>query len=90
MVLSVSRFSNLYHDFIIDVILLIDLRTNNYTFFKNRCRNGMRVYAMYPKTTSFYPATVIDNTTYCQEQDNIIVVEFDDDEGMYWIYQYTI
>mmetsp|Transcript_4452 Transcript_4452/g.5454 ORF Transcript_4452/g.5454 Transcript_4452/m.5454 type:complete len:134 (+) Transcript_4452:191-592(+) len=40
----------------------------------------MRVYAMYPKTTSLYPATVVDNTTYCRGDDNIVVVEFDGDE----------
>ena len=43
-------------------------------------RKGSRVYAMYPETTSLYTATVVDNTTYCQGDDDIIVVEFDDDE----------
>ena len=38
---------------------------------------------MYPQTTALYCATVIDNTTYCRNQDDIIVVEFDGDEGMY-------
>jgi len=46
-----------------------------------RCRRGMRVYAMYPTTTKFYCATVIDNGTYCRGEDDIIVVEFDDDQG---------
>jgi hypothetical protein len=43
---------------------------------------GARVYAMYPSTTAFYPATVIDSTTYCQGDHDIVVVEFDGDEGM--------
>jgi len=47
-----------------------------------RCRKGMRVYAMYPSTTSLYAATIVDNTTYCKGDDDIIVVEFDGDEGM--------
>jgi hypothetical protein len=51
-----------------------------------RCKKGARVYAMYPQTTSLYSATVIDNTTYCREDDDIIVVEFDGEEtGMYCI-----
>lgn len=45
-----------------------------------RCRKGSRVYAMYPSTTSLYGATVIDNTTYCRQEDDIIVVQFDGDE----------
>jgi len=45
-----------------------------------RLRKGSRVYAIYPKTTTFYCATVIDCTTYCRNQDDVIVVEFDDDE----------
>ena len=45
-----------------------------------RCRKGTRVYAMYPSTTSLYGATVIDSTTYCRGEDDIIVVEFDGDE----------
>lgn len=44
-------------------------------------RKGSRVYAMYPETTSLYTATVVDNTTYCQGDDDIIVVEFDGDES---------
>jgi len=47
-----------------------------------RCRKGFRVYAMYPSTTSLYSATVIDNTTYCRGDDDIIVVEFDGDEAV--------
>jgi hypothetical protein len=43
-------------------------------------RKGMRVYAMYPETTSLYTATVMDNSTYCQGDNDIIVVEFDGDE----------
>ena len=43
-------------------------------------RKGSRVYAMYPETTSLYTGTVFDNTTYCQGDDDIIVVEFDGDE----------
>jgi SGF29 tudor-like domain len=38
------------------------------------------VYAMYPQTTSLYTATVIDSTTYCRGDDDIVVVEFDGDE----------
>eukprot|EP00980_Cylindrotheca_fusiformis_P001141 scaffold319_cov97-Cylindrotheca_fusiformis.AAC.1 len=45
-----------------------------------RCKKGSRVYAMYPETTSLYPATVIDSTTYCRDDDDIIVVEFDGEE----------
>lgn len=44
-------------------------------------KKGSRVYAMYPQTTSLYTATVMDNTTYCREDDDIIVVEFDGDEA---------
>ena len=43
-------------------------------------KKGSRVYAMYPQTTSLYSATVVDNTTYCRQDDDIIVVEFDGDE----------
>ena len=46
----------------------------------NRCKKGTRVYAMYPQTTSLYSATVIDNTTYCREDDDVVVVEFDGEE----------
>lgn len=45
-----------------------------------RYSKGSRVYAMYPHTTSLYTATVVDNTTYCRGDDDIIVVEFDGDE----------
>jgi hypothetical protein len=45
-----------------------------------RYRKGSRVYAMYPHTTSLYTATVLDYTTYCREDDDIVVVEFDGDE----------
>jgi len=45
-----------------------------------RLRKGSRVYAIYPKTITFYCATVIDCTTYCRNQDDVIVVEFDGDE----------
>ena len=45
-----------------------------------RIKKGSRVYAMYPQTTSLYAATVIDSTTYCREDDDIIVVEFDGEE----------
>ena len=38
---------------------------------------------MYPRTTSLYPATVVDNSTYCRGDDNIVVVEFDGDEGTF-------
>mmetsp|Transcript_5859 Transcript_5859/g.12165 ORF Transcript_5859/g.12165 Transcript_5859/m.12165 type:complete len:622 (-) Transcript_5859:1490-3355(-) len=48
-----------------------------------RARKGFRVYAMYPGTTALYCATVIDNSTYCRNQDDIIVVEFDGDEGKF-------
>jgi hypothetical protein len=46
----------------------------------SRCKKGTRVYAMYPMTTSLYSGTVIDNTTYCRGDDDIVVVEFDGDE----------
>lgn len=45
-----------------------------------RCKKGTRVYAMFPSTTSLYCGTVVDNTTYCRGDDDIIVVEFDGDE----------
>ena len=35
---------------------------------------------MYPHTTSLYVATVIDNTTYCRGDDDVVVVEFAGDE----------
>ena len=43
-------------------------------------RKGSRVFAMYPDTTALYSATVMDSTTYCQENDDIVVVQFDEDE----------
>mmetsp|Transcript_48367 Transcript_48367/g.94496 ORF Transcript_48367/g.94496 Transcript_48367/m.94496 type:complete len:703 (-) Transcript_48367:26-2134(-) len=46
----------------------------------SRCRKGTRVYAMYPKTTTLYSSTVVDNTTYCRGEDDVIVLEFDEDE----------
>jgi hypothetical protein len=45
-----------------------------------RYKKGSRVYAMYPHTTSLYTATVLDNTMYCRDDDDIIVVEFDGDD----------
>lgn len=48
-----------------------------YRFYKK----GSRVYAMYPQTTSLYTATVVDCSTYCRREDDIIVVEFDGDEA---------
>ena len=45
-----------------------------------RYKKGSRVYAMYPQTTSLYPGTVVDNSTYCRGFDDIIVVEFDEEE----------
>ncbi len=42
---------------------------------------GARAYAMYPSTTALYPCTVIDSTTFCQGDNDIVVVEFDGDEG---------
>jgi len=44
-------------------------------------KKGSRVYAMYPQTTSLYAATVIDSTTYCRGDDDIIVVQFDGEEA---------
>ena len=46
-----------------------------------RCRKGYRVYAMFPSTTVLRPATVLDNTNYCINDDNVCVVEFDGDVG---------
>jgi SGF29 tudor-like domain len=46
----------------------------------HRYRKGSRVYAMYPHTTSLYTATVVDSTTYCRDDDDIVVVEFDGDD----------
>jgi hypothetical protein len=45
-----------------------------------RYKKGMRVWAMYTKTTTFYPGTVVDHSTYCRGDDDIVVVEFDGDE----------
>lgn len=42
-----------------------------------RCRKSSRVYAMYPSRTALFPATVVDSTSYCLDDDNICVVEFD-------------
>jgi hypothetical protein len=53
-----------------------------------RCKKGSRVYAMYPQTTSLYPATVIDSTTFCQEDDDIFVVEFDGEEQGKCLFSY--
>ena len=50
---------------------------NFYRFYKK----GSRVYAMYPQTTALYTATVVDCTTYCRREDDIIVVEFDGGEA---------
>lgn len=47
----------------------------------SRLKKGSRVYGMYPHTTSLYPATVVDATTYCRGDDDIIVVEFDGEEA---------
>mmetsp|Transcript_23687 Transcript_23687/g.65755 ORF Transcript_23687/g.65755 Transcript_23687/m.65755 type:complete len:710 (+) Transcript_23687:120-2249(+) len=44
-------------------------------------KKGSRVYAMYPETTVLYAATVIDSTTYCRGDDDIIVVQFDEEEA---------
>jgi len=46
----------------------------------SRCKKGTRLYAMYPKTTSLYPATIIDSTTYCKGDEDIVVVDFDGEE----------
>ena len=43
---------------------------------------GTRVYAMYPSTTSFYPATVVDNAMFDLQRntkEGILVVQFDDE-----------
>lgn len=45
-----------------------------------RLRKGNRVYAKYPQTTTLYSATVIDCTTYCRNEDDVIIVAFDGDE----------
>jgi hypothetical protein len=45
-----------------------------------RYKKGSRVYAMYPHTTSLYTATVLDHSTYCRDDDDIVVVEFDGDD----------
>ena len=44
-------------------------------------KKGSRVYAMYPETTVLYAATVTDSTTYCRGDDDIIVVQFDEEEA---------
>ena len=48
--------------------------------WNTRIKKGSRVYAMYPKTTALYSATVIDSTTFCRGDDDIVVVEFDGDD----------
>mmetsp|Transcript_10023 Transcript_10023/g.18170 ORF Transcript_10023/g.18170 Transcript_10023/m.18170 type:complete len:384 (+) Transcript_10023:3-1154(+) len=45
-----------------------------------RAKKSTRVYAVYPETSSLYAATVVDNTTYCRKDEDIIVVEFEGDE----------
>ena len=35
---------------------------------------------MNPDMTSLYSVTVVDSMSYCQEYDDIIVVQFDEDE----------
>jgi len=61
-------------------ILPLPRSYNEASNWGSKFRKGFRVYAMYPSTTSLYCATVIDNTTYCRGDDDIIVVEFDGDE----------
>jgi hypothetical protein len=46
-----------------------------------RCRKRLRVYAVYPSTTFLYPATVVDSTSFCINDDNVCVVMFDGDSG---------
>ncbi len=41
----------------------------------------MRVYAMYPNTTSLYPATIVDFSMQYKNEEKIVVVQFDGDEG---------
>ena len=48
--------------------------------WNTRIKKGSRVYAMYPKTTALYSATVVDSTNYCRGDDDIAVVEFDGDD----------
>lgn len=45
---------------------------------------GTRVLAMYPigNSPTLYEATVIDNSTWCRDLDDIVVVEFDGDKRM--------
>ena len=50
-----------------------------------RAKKGTRVYAVYPETSSLYAATVVDNTTYCRKDEDIIVVEFEGDEDEYGV-----
>mmetsp|Transcript_23644 Transcript_23644/g.55931 ORF Transcript_23644/g.55931 Transcript_23644/m.55931 type:complete len:1353 (+) Transcript_23644:352-4410(+) len=50
------------------------------SLWQTRIRKGSRVYAMYPDTTSLYSATVVDASTWCRKDDDIIVCEFDGDE----------
>ena len=50
------------------------------SLWQTRIRKGSRVYAMYPNTTSLYSATVVDASTWCRKDDDIIVCEFDGDE----------
>ena len=45
----------------------------------SRMTKGSRVFAMYPGTTSFRHASVVDYSTFCRGNDDIIVVEFDGD-----------
>lgn len=50
------------------------------TEWATRIRKGTRLYAMYPSTTALYACTAIDSTSWCRNQDDIVVVEFDGDE----------
>ena len=62
-------------------VLPLPTSTSEGNTWGSRARKGSRVYAIYPHTTSLYPGTVVNNTTWCKGEDNIIVVEFDGEEG---------
>merc|ERR1711871_1219643 len=48
-----------------------------------RFKKTNNILAIYPDTTSLYPAMALDNTTYCNGDDDIIECVFNDDGGVH-------
>jgi hypothetical protein len=47
----------------------------------SRYKKKTPLLAVYPDTTTLYPATAVDNSTYCRGDDDVVVCEFKDDGG---------